>query len=310
MSVTEHSNPVRTLVNVAQTVKRPRYLHGAVRQWPALLSLTMLSLVLLAAVFPQALSPHEPFQQNLSVRLQPPAWLDGGNWTYPLGTDQLGRDILTRIIYGARISLAVGFAAVAISGLLGVILGLLAGFYGGWVERLITRLIDTQLAIPRILLAVSIIAVLGQGVTNVILVLGFAGWMTYARVVRAQVLSLKEREYVEAARMLSDLAYLNPDQREQIRQQLFIKAVQHVDSDGGLADGSYQISVTGPVYRGPGASASGPRHHYMFEVYALDTTLDVEPTDDAFETRRLVMDAMQGHVLGKAVYGGLFRRPQ
>lgn len=202
MSVTEHSNPVRTLVNVPQTVKRPRYLHGVVRQWPALLSLVMLSLVLLAALFPQALSPHEPFQQNLGVRLQPPAWLDGGSWTYPLGTDQLGRDILTRIIYGARISLAVGFSAVAISGLLGVILGLLAGFYGGWVERLITRLIDTQLAIPRILLAVSIIAVLGQGVTNVILVLGFAGWMTYARVVRAQVLSVKAKEYILAARCL------------------------------------------------------------------------------------------------------------
>ncbi len=77
-----------------------------------------------------------------------------------------------------------------------------------------------------------------------------------------------------------------------------------------LADGSYQISVTGPVYRGPGAAATGPRHHYMFELYALDTKLDVLPTADAFETRRNVMNAMQGHVLGKAVYGGLFRRPQ
>lgn len=77
-----------------------------------------------------------------------------------------------------------------------------------------------------------------------------------------------------------------------------------------LPDGSYQISVTGPVYRGPGAAASGPRHHYVWEVYALDTTLDVSPSDDAFETRQRVMDAMQGHVLGKAVYGGLFRRPQ
>lgn len=202
MSVTEHHNPISTVIDTPQPVRRSRYLQGAVRQWPALLSLGMLSLVLVAALFPQALSSHEPYQQNLAARLQPPAWLEGGDWTYPLGTDQLGRDVLTRIIYGARLSLAVGFSAVAISGLIGVILGLFAGFYGGWVERIITRLIDTQLAIPRILLAVSIIAVLGQGVPNVILVLGFAGWMTYARVVRAQVLTVKAKEYILAARCL------------------------------------------------------------------------------------------------------------
>lgn len=202
MSVTEHHNPISTVIDAPQPVRRSRYLQGAVRQWPALLSLGMLSLVLVAALFPQALSSHEPYRQNLAARLQPPAWLEGGDWTYPLGTDQLGRDVLTRIIYGARLSLAVGFSAVAISGLIGVILGLFAGFYGGWVERIITRLIDTQLAIPRILLAVSIIAVLGQGVPNVILVLGFAGWMTYARVVRAQVLTVKAKEYILAARCL------------------------------------------------------------------------------------------------------------
>lgn len=202
MSVTERRPPATLLVDTPIAASRTRALHGAARQWPALLSLAMLLVVLLAALFPHALSPHEPAAQNLAARLQPPAWVEGGDWTYPLGTDQLGRDLLSRIIYGARISLAVGFSAVAISGVLGVIMGLLAGFYGGWVERLITRLIDTQLAIPRILLAVSIIAVLGQGITNVILVLGFAGWMTYARVVRAQVLSVKAKEYILAARCL------------------------------------------------------------------------------------------------------------
>jgi peptide/nickel transport system permease protein len=162
----------------------------------------MLFIVLLAALFPGAFSPHDPTGQNLALRLQPPAWMEGGDPAYPLGTDQLGRDVLSRIIYGTRVSLAVGFAAVAISGLVGVLLGFLAGFYGSWTERVIMRLVDTQLAIPRILLAVSIIAVLGQGVTNVIIVLGFAGWMTYARVVRAQVLVVKAKQYVEAARCL------------------------------------------------------------------------------------------------------------
>jgi len=202
MVATKHQNPANMIVEASQPMRRPQQIQRVFREWTALLSLGMLSLIVIAALFPQALSPHEPFQQNISVRLQPPAWLEGGDWTYPLGTDQLGRDVLTRIIYGARISLAVGFAAVAISGLLGVFLGLLAGFYGGWTERLITRLIDTQLAIPRILLAVSIIAVLGQSVSNVILVLGFAGWMTYARVVRAQVLTVKAKEYILAARCL------------------------------------------------------------------------------------------------------------
>jgi peptide/nickel transport system permease protein len=163
---------------------------------------SMLVLLILAAVFADSVSPHDPTEQHIAQRLQPPAWMEGGDWTYPLGTDQLGRDMLSRIIHGARVSLAVGFAAVAVSGVLGVVVGLLAGFYGGWIERIIMRLVDTQLAIPRILLAVSIIAVLGQGVLNVIIVLGIAGWMTYARIVRAQVLSVKEKEYIMAARAL------------------------------------------------------------------------------------------------------------
>lgn len=202
MAVGERQRSVSKAFEPPQAARPSYRLQRVTREWPAILSLAMLLVVVLAALFPQVLSPHDPFQQNIAARLQPPAWIEGGNWTYPLGTDQLGRDVLTRIIYGARVSLAVGFAAVAISGLLGVVLGLIAGFYGGWTERGITRLIDAQLAIPRILLAVSIIAVLGQGVGNVILVLGFAGWMIYARVVRAQVLTVKSKEYILAARCL------------------------------------------------------------------------------------------------------------
>ena len=200
MALSQSHDTISTLVEPKPETKPfLQRLGGFLREWPAVLSLLMLTIVVLAALFPDAFSPHDPTEQNLVLRLQPPGWMEGGDWRYPLGTDQLGRDVLSRIIYGARVSLAVGFAAVAVSGLVGVLLGLLAGYYGQWIERLILRLIDTQLAIPRILLAVSIISVLGQSVPNVIIVLGIAGWMTYARVVRAQVLAVKNKEYIEAA---------------------------------------------------------------------------------------------------------------
>lgn len=201
MAVRQRQGQVGPLIETPTPTTRWR-LRRLSRQWPAILSVSMLVLLILAAVFADSVSPHDPTEQHIAQRLQPPAWMEGGDWTYPLGTDQLGRDMLSRIIHGARVSLAVGFAAVAVSGVVGVVVGLLAGFYGGWIERIIMRLVDTQLAIPRILLAVSIIAVLGQGVLNVIIVLGIAGWMTYARIVRAQVLSVKEKEYIMAARAL------------------------------------------------------------------------------------------------------------
>ena len=138
----------------------------------------------------------------LERRLLPPAWQVRGNWAFPLGSDHLGRDILSRLIYGARISLLVGVTAVAISGLLGVALGLLAGYRGGRLDRLVMRLVDVQLAFPFILLAITVVAVLGAGLRNVIVVLGVAGWMVYARVVRGEVLAVKEKEFVAAARAL------------------------------------------------------------------------------------------------------------
>lgn len=180
-----------------------RWLAGRVRNhWQAAVAICMLSVVIVAAVFAPVVAPHDPMRQNIRNRLQPPAWAPEGSWEHPLGTDQLGRDMLSRIIYGSRVSLAVGFAAVAVSGVIGVLLGLMAGYHGGWWDRIIMRLVDIQLAFPRILLAVSIIAVLGQGVVNVIIVLGIGGWMTYARLVRGQVLSVREKEYITAARSI------------------------------------------------------------------------------------------------------------
>ena len=170
------------------------------RSRAAVAGLLVLGVVLFLAIAANWISPHNPNEQVLERRLLPPAWSEGGSRRHLLGTDHLGRDILSRVIYGSRISLSVGILAVIISGILGVGAGLIAGYYGrGW-DAAIMRLVDIQLAFPFILLALAIIGVLGPGLRNVILVLGVAGWMVYARVVRGQVLSVREREFVEAAR--------------------------------------------------------------------------------------------------------------
>ncbi len=160
----------------------------------------VLGCVVALAISANWISPHNPNEQVLERRLTPPAWLAGGSPRHLLGTDHLGRDILSRIIYGSRISLTVGTLAVIISGILGVGAGLIAGYYGRRLDATIMRLVDVQLAFPFILLALAIIGVLGPGLRNVIIVLGIAGWMVYARVIRGQVLSVREQEFVEAAR--------------------------------------------------------------------------------------------------------------
>jgi peptide/nickel transport system permease protein len=182
--------------------RRNRLWRSLRRDRPALVGAGMLVLMALVAVGGPLLAPHDPLAQDLNLRLRPPLWEARGVAGHLLGTDHVGRDVLSRIIYGARVSLLVGFAAVAISGTLGVVLGLLAGFYGGAVDAVVMRLAEVQLAFPFILLAIAVVAFVGGGLVNVVLVLGLAGWMGYARVVRGQVLSAKEREYVHAARAL------------------------------------------------------------------------------------------------------------
>jgi peptide/nickel transport system permease protein len=154
------------------------------------------------AIFADYLAPHEPNKQRLLSRFQPPVWLEKGSATYPLGTDNVGRDILSRIIHGSRISLVVGICAVGVSMLIGVTLGLLSGFLGGRADATIMGAVDIMLAFPQIILAFAMVAVLGPGIGNIILVLGLTGWERYARVVRAEVLALREREFVQAARAL------------------------------------------------------------------------------------------------------------
>jgi peptide/nickel transport system permease protein len=166
-------------------------------------SALFLVVVVLAAVFAPLVAPYDPVQQSLRERLKAPSWFpEAGRQRHLLGTDQLGRDILSRIIFGSRISLVVGFAAVVIGGAIGGSLGLLSGYAGGIADEVIMLVVDGQLAFPFILLAIGIIAVLGPSFGNLIIIVGLSGWVTYARLVRAQVLTIKEREYVLAIRGL------------------------------------------------------------------------------------------------------------
>lgn len=165
------------------------------------LSLLFIVGIILTAVFANSLAPYDPSQNVLTDRLQPPSFsLEEG--THFLGTDQLGRDILSRIVFGTRVSLTVGAASVALQVLIGGLAGLMAGYIGRALETLIMRVTDVQLAIPYLALALAVIAVLGPGLINVIIVLGIIGWATYSRIVRAEVLRAKNRTYVEAARSI------------------------------------------------------------------------------------------------------------
>ena len=166
----------------------------------AILGLLIVAVVLLMALFAPYIAPHDPENVVLSLRLKPPFWLEGGSLEYPLGTDSLGRDVLSRIIYGSQKSLFVSFTSTVISSIIGVALGMIAGYYGGYIDSVISRLGDIQLAFPLILLSIAVISVLGSSTMNLIIVFGIANWVVYAKVARGAVLSIKEKEYVEAAR--------------------------------------------------------------------------------------------------------------
>jgi peptide/nickel transport system permease protein len=158
--------------------------------------------VVLIALAAPLLAPHNPLTQDLERRAGAPTLSRTGLGVHPLGNDQLGRDILSRIIYGSRVSLGVGLVAVVLGGATGVGLGIVSGYLGGWPDRVIMRVADIQLAFPFILLAMAIIAVAGPGLGKLIAVLALSGWVTYARVVRSEVLSVREREFVQAARAI------------------------------------------------------------------------------------------------------------
>ncbi len=185
-------------------VKMKRAVRSLMKNKAAFIGALILLAVISTALLASVISPYDPGAQNLSMRLKPPAWAEGGSFANILGTDHLGRDILSRIFYGSRVSLMVGAVAVLISGILGTFLGLMSGYYGNKIDSFIMRMADIQLAFPFILLALAVMAVLGSGLRNVIIVLGITGWVMYGRVVRSEVMSIREKEYIEAAKAIGN----------------------------------------------------------------------------------------------------------
>jgi len=172
------------------------------RRRTALFGLVVVALVFVAAAGAPWWSPWDPIEQDITNRLKPPGSPDPSGRMHVLGTDHLGRDLLARVIFGARPALLVGVAAVAISGIIGMIVGLVSGYFGGRTDDVFMRLADIQLAFPFILLAIAVIGVLGPSLPVIIIVIGVSSWVVYARVVRGAVLSLREREFVQAAQAL------------------------------------------------------------------------------------------------------------
>jgi peptide/nickel transport system permease protein len=167
----------------------------------AMLGGIVIIVYLLAAVFAEQITVYDPTRGDLRQRLEPPVWYAEGTWAHPLGTDGQGRDMLTRVIYGARISLAVGIISVAVSVIIGMLLGTVAGYYRGRFDYLVSRFADILLAFPFLIFAFGVMAFLGPGFTNLILALTFKGWVEFFRLVRGEMLSEKTQEYVEAAKV-------------------------------------------------------------------------------------------------------------
>jgi peptide/nickel transport system permease protein len=166
--------------------------------FPVIPTLILLTVVLVA-IFANVIAPWDPEIGVLGDRFRPPAWQAGGSAQHLLGTDHLGRDVLSRLIFGARVSMTVGFAAVIVAGVIGTTLGILSGYQGRWVDQVIMRLTDSWLALPAVTFAIFLSAIVGPSENNLIIILGIVYWTRYARVIRGEVLSLKERDFVRLA---------------------------------------------------------------------------------------------------------------
>jgi peptide/nickel transport system permease protein len=159
----------------------------------------IIAVIALAAIFADVLAPYNPEIGVLGDRFRPPAWQAGGSEAHLLGTDHVGRDVLSRLIFGARVSMVVGFTAVIVAGLIGTTLGILSGYLGGWVDQVIMRITDTWLALPALTFAIFLAAVVGPSMWNIVIILAAVYWTRYARVIRGEVLSLRERDFVRLA---------------------------------------------------------------------------------------------------------------
>src|SRR6202521_1557220 len=159
----------------------------------------IIGVITLVAIFADVIAPYNPEIGVLGDRFRPPAWQYGGSEAHLLGTDQLGRDVLSRLIFGARVSMVVGIMAVLVAGVVGTALGILSGYLGGWVDQVIMRVTDTWLALPALTFAIFLAAIVGPSMWNIVIILGITYWTRYARVIRGEVLSLREREFVRLA---------------------------------------------------------------------------------------------------------------
>lgn len=212
----------------------------------AIVGLVIVGLLIVVAILAPVLAPYEPTKQDLINQFIPPG---SDHW---FGTDEFGRDILSRIIHGSRISLQVGVIAVGIAMVAGTLIGLLAGFYGGWFDMVSQRLIDVMLAFPGLLLALAIIAVLGTGIQNVMIAVGIGSVPTYARLVRAQVMSAKEREYVEAARAMGARDY------RLLIKHIFPNVISSLIVLGSLGVANAILSAAALSFIGLGAQPPSP----------------------------------------------------
>jgi len=168
----------------------------------AVLGLILTIFFLVVAIFAPFIAPRDPNTGKLTERLSPPFWMEGGSTRYLLGTDSLGRDILSRVIYGARVSILIGIVVISVATITGVIIGLVSGYFGGKIDAIIQRIVDTLLAFPYLIFALAIMSVLGPGLKNIVLALVYKEWVTPCRVIRGDTLVAKEENYVEAARAM------------------------------------------------------------------------------------------------------------
>jgi peptide/nickel transport system permease protein len=193
------------IITEAEVVKTPkrnksRMIIGEIRRWPWVAAIILL-LLLLAIIFADVLTPYSPETIDLPNRLQPPAWQEGGSSAHLLGTDTLGRDLLTRILHGARISLLVGIVTMAIGGTFGLLMGITAGYFGGKVDAVISRIVDSFMALPSLLIAIVFAVTLGPSMITVIIAISVTMWAQFARVIRGEALALRTREFVLQAKV-------------------------------------------------------------------------------------------------------------
>ena len=208
---TEHKAVNPYVLELRLMIRNALHLWGQLRRHPtALLGLIVIVIYVVSAIAAPLIAPYDPTEQNLMARNRPPFWAEGGSFDHILGTDQLGRDLLSRIIYGGRVSILVGLLATGFSVLVGALLGSLAGYFRGRLDDIVSRFADLLMAFPFLIFAIGVMSMLGPGFSNLIFALSFKGWVEFFRLVRGEMLVEKTKEYVEAARAVgrSDLAII------------------------------------------------------------------------------------------------------